>query len=615
MGRPYSKELKQLGSTASWAHQVDISRLVSFVQESADLPLIAVGSGGSSTAAHFAALLHRERHRQFARHATPLELLTNEPGLGDAAVLVASASGRNRDVLAALRTCIQAEVPALATITTRRPSPLAQSASAYSRSRVAEFSLPAGKDGYLATNSLLATMLVLARAYGFDPRVRVSDIESALPGDLVRRTVLVLHGGWASPVATDLESKLNESALAGALLADYRNFGHGRHLWLAKRSAETLVVALSTPDVSDLAGRTLALLPPATATLRLTSDHCGPAGTLDLLVQALLFVGALGRASGVDPGKPKVPSFGRKMYALPAGVAPPGITPVDRKHRRAPVRDQRTRAVLEVGHTAFLQRLRAAHIGAVAFDFDGTLSADRTKPVSDEVGRELARLARAGILVGLATGRGDSARTELRNALPKTAWKNVLVGYHNASEIGALDDDSVPRAATGSSSSLAELARRLRQDSVLRDLAEISESVDQLSIRPKTGLRLRPLSLMSHVLSLASDFARVYVVTSTHSVDVVTPGTSKLAVVRALKDRLRPPADVLSIGDRGAWPGNDFELLSGALTLSVDEPSTVADRCWNLAPPGVIGPEASAFYLNRLRVKNRVGRFNTKGLG
>jgi len=57
---------------------------------------------------------------------------------------------------------------------------------------------------------------------------------------------------------------------------------------------------------------------------------------------------------------------------------------------------------------------------------------------------------------------------------------------------------------------------------------------------------------------------------------------------------------VIRIGDRGMWPGNDFDLLSDRLGLSVDEVSRDPDHCWNLSPAGVLGPQATLHYLKRL---------------
>ena len=54
--------------------------------------------------------------------------------------------------------------------------------------------------------------------------------------------------------AIDLESKLTEAALMPVQVADFRNFAHGRHHWLAKRGGETAVLALvceSDAEVAD----------------------------------------------------------------------------------------------------------------------------------------------------------------------------------------------------------------------------------------------------------------------------------------------------------------------------------------------------------------------------
>jgi glucosamine 6-phosphate synthetase-like amidotransferase/phosphosugar isomerase protein len=212
---------------------------------------VAVGSGGSLTAAHFAALLHRRRHLTFARAATPLELFVSEPGLGKGAALLLSASGKNRDILAALAACTTSGTAALATLCTRRNSPLAAAAKSYARSHVFEEDLPAGEEGLLATNSLLATAVLLARAYGYTIPDRFQDsppdpgARAAFEG---RRLCVVLHGGFGSPAAVDLETKLNEAALVPAQSCDYRNFGHGRQLWLSRCPGEVVVVAVESPD-------------------------------------------------------------------------------------------------------------------------------------------------------------------------------------------------------------------------------------------------------------------------------------------------------------------------------------------------------------------------------
>jgi hypothetical protein len=59
MGEPFAKELAALADTYKWAREVARDPLVEFIGEAYARPLLAVGSGGSATAAQLAALLHR----------------------------------------------------------------------------------------------------------------------------------------------------------------------------------------------------------------------------------------------------------------------------------------------------------------------------------------------------------------------------------------------------------------------------------------------------------------------------------------------------------------------------------------------------------------------------
>ena len=71
----------------------------------------------------------------------------------------------------------------------------------------------------------------------------------------------MLHSPNARVGAIDLESKFTEAAIGNLHYADWRNFAHGRHHWLAKRGKESAIVALIGDDDEKLAERTLALIP------------------------------------------------------------------------------------------------------------------------------------------------------------------------------------------------------------------------------------------------------------------------------------------------------------------------------------------------------------------
>ena len=132
-----------------------------------------------------------------------------------------------------------------------------------------------------------------------------------------RPTTLVLHGPSTRVGAIDLESKFTEAALGHVQLADYRNFAHGRHHWLAKRSDTSAVLAFITDADRVLAERTLDLLPVDVPQARIVFDGSANAAMLASLLAALKITGWAGISRGIDPGRPGVPKFGRKLYHLP----------------------------------------------------------------------------------------------------------------------------------------------------------------------------------------------------------------------------------------------------------------------------------------------------------
>ena len=122
---------------------------------------------------------------------------------------------------------------------------------------------PAGKDGFLATNSVLGFTALLARAFSeeYDSGAEWNDVlEKVEPllqntsGTVAewhqvtaqlweRPTTLVLHGPATRIGAIHLESNFTEAALGNLQFTDYRNFAHGRHHWLAKRGHDSAVLA------------------------------------------------------------------------------------------------------------------------------------------------------------------------------------------------------------------------------------------------------------------------------------------------------------------------------------------------------------------------------------
>ncbi len=634
MGKPYAEELSALAATLYWSARCDLGRLLEGLSASFGKPLVAVGSGGSLTACRHLVALHRRMARQPARIATPLGFL--QEGINrDEAVWFVSAGGSNTDILKAFAACVAAEPRVVGTLCSDAQSPLARASEACSYCDLALFDLPTGKDGFLATNSLLAFCVLFTRAYEsliFDKAHEFTLSESLsqmvqknagrlaenlafMEHLLTRDTLVVLHSSATEAAAYDVESRFTEAALGWAQVADYRNFAHGRHHWLAKNESDTAVLAFVSPEDRDLASNTLATLPASVPTLRIDLADNWRQAALEAIVASQYLAQWKGRIKGIDPGQPGVPAFGHHIYKLEYQCAHDlDIDRIDVSTRLILERKTRQRFenLVTIGVLrewlrdldAYRKKLASSHFAAVVFDYDGTLVGPRkrTAPPEPDIVVELRRLLESGAIIGIATGRGVSVRDAVRNVLPQELWNQVYVGYYNGAEIIVLSDDSAPHRAGPMCQELAAITRELRRHRELGSLAQQTDRPHQITLEPKRTVPENLLWTLTNEVVVAMGIPGVRVVRSSHSADVLAPGVSKRNVVERIWDVAgRSLGEPLCIGDHGCWPGNDFELLAGVHSLSVDESNGSPDRCWNLALPGSRGTSATREYLLRLR--------------
>ena len=624
--------MEKLAATFACVARADIKPLQQAVGAARLSSLQAIGSGGSLTAAHALAGLHQRYTDLLAAVATPLEAVDN-PLDGEVATWLLSAGGKNPDIMAAAKTLILREPRHLGVLCGSSDSPLAQLCRQHPYVDLLLYPSPAGKDGFLATNSLLGFTALLTRAYAVEfgsdadwqdtvkhmtpllGNAAVTEAWEAAMGPLwTRPTTLVLHGPATRVGAIDLESKFTEAALGHLQLADYRNFAHGRHHWLAKRSEASAVLAFITSADRVLAERTLDLIPRHVPRARIVFDGGPSAVALASVLAALRIAGWAGYTRGIDPGRPGIPNFGRKLYNLKL-PRPPSVTESLRLTpraaaaiaRKAGVAHHRLSALNELGRwrealADFLARLRAADFAAIVLDYDGTMvdTRRRSEPMEPELAGELARLAAAGAHIGIATGRGKSVRRDLQKCLPDDLWHRVLVGYYNGAELARLDDNSAPARTERVCPALRPLADALHRQPEIAEFACKEERSSQITLRAN-GMRECRLWDLVHQVVMTPGIPRVAVTRSGHSVDIVPSGVSKLNVVRQLRGTVGD--DILVMGDRGRWPGNDYDLLSEPFALGVDEISADPTTCWHLGKPGQRGPAVTLDYLSALTAR------------
>jgi hydroxymethylpyrimidine pyrophosphatase-like HAD family hydrolase len=226
---------------------------------------------------------------------------------------------------------------------------------------------------------------------------------------------------------------------------------------------------------------------------------------------------------------------------------------------------------------------------------------ERFTPLRTEIIDALTVLLRHNISIGIASGRGKSVRRQMQDSIAHSLWQKIWVGYYNGAQVSLLSDDTTPDISCAAESSIDLLDKELRADSLIPEIAQMTTRPSQITLEPRDAT-LSTAELWSLVSRAVERHASLRVVFSTHSVDIIPADVSKLAVLRKLKEQLSDKQEILCVGDLGQYPGNDFELLRSRYSLSCDQASADPQSCWNLAPPAVYGPQATLYYIQRMKI-------------
>lgn len=627
----YENELLQLGETYRLALAADITRVKAAVAGASESSIIGVGSGGSFTVASLLCNLHETYTGRVSRPSTPLEIICNPTLASSSPIFLISAEGKNPDIIESLQRARMHSARPVHVLTNRKQSPLAECSSQLTDISMHVFEM-AHKDGYLATNSLLMDATLIARAYGEldDDRnqmpesidelglgdVRIGDwlasAESFIAQASRRQGLIVTFSPLLRAVASDLESKLAESALLHCQIADLRSFAHGRHLWLAERPDDCAILALVEPSLENLWAGMRELLPTEVPTLTMPCGGARPRDLLAGLVAQMRLVSAIARHKGSDPGRPEVPQFGRDLHyikisdLIPAPPEQPGSSEQSKYEvLGAHWPSVERQASMRRSKDDFVESLERQAFRAVVFDYDGTLcSSQRSdRPPPERIVTHLKGLINAGIIVAIASGRGGSIQEEIQKCLPEGHWSKVQVGLYNA---GYISDLATPpgdeRPTSEFLSHVTRITRRLAALGVPIETIRTTHPY-QVSVRFRTGVDTGSnwFVIADALRQAGLDMSRV--VRSKHSVDILAPGIDKSHLVAHIIQNFKiDPYEILTMGDQGAWPGNDASLLEHKYSLSVDVPSRRLDRGWKLAPNHKRDVDATLWYLERIQL-------------
>lgn len=633
MGKDYKKELSNLDSVYQNAYVSNVQLISGFLHKYSNSIFWGVGSGGSYSVARIFEFLCAKAG-WIAKSITPLELYLYDAQLRDSAAILFTASGRNADSINAYRFLGEIETEGLLTCCMRVEAPLKKLQKDNLHSFYFEHKMPVMKDGYLAVESLVASSTLLCKAFEtatnnpffklpkqFDWHTKIID-SSLLRFILSRETIIVLHGGITTPSAIDLESKFSETALGNIQLVDFRNFAHGRHYWLSNRKESTGIVAIVGTHEQELATKTLELLPNGIPILRYDVNDNSIVGLLDSLDFVFELVLQSGIIRGINPGKPKVDDFGKKLYHLRNNICENDQFNQREKHieqmaiyRKCNVQYKLHERTYLCAASEYLKSLRAKCFYGIVFDYDGTLHNKERKSITEQrIFEKINSFLANKVKIGIATGRGKSVRKELQQVISADYWKDVVIAYYNGGCLGTLDDELCPnKSGKRVSQEFLQLSDYLRS-------INLPTSIKVDGLDDNNPFQITVLGTDKHIKSyiemikcFCAEAKRLKLIESSHSIDIIPASSSKNNIFDFWAQQNLSKNDFLSIGDSGQLGGNDYELLSGKCGLSVDRVSDSYYSCWNYAKPGFRNLEATLFYLEKIDVLND-GRFTIRRL-
>ena len=528
-----------------------------------------VGSGGSLALAKMWQLIHESNGFGLARTITPYEYFfsKSKPDI----VIIFSASGKNHDILNVFKNAINQGCKILI-FTTSPKSALVRLSKEHPTQSVTIYpSKNTPRDGFLTVNSVIAIsclMIQLEKIFmGNDFHVE-SPVAQAidhhannklnLNGDISNTTFQIISSEWGAPAGLDIESRLAESGISPCFLTDPRNFGHGRFLWLEIKKTSTNIIIFHSPASRSFINRFERTIQPSTVPCYIVnSPYNNSLAAVYCLIRSILLFGELSRKIKIDPGKPEVPEWGRKLHRLQLRQTKSGdfLNPKPKFNKSS------------------FPALSMSFSGVV-LDMDGTLvnTKDRFNPIKEEIIEEIERLLHDGIILGIATGRGFSSVKILKNQISDRFHDKIIMGLYNGTLLTRLSEESKNF-----------LCHWPLQSIITPFVKKIISDKVKMSARP-TQISLRNISksekekvLEEISTNLGQHLPFIKIKGSGHSIDILPFWATKITVVQAVFEIIK--SNILCVGDQGQIGGNDEELLGWTPSICVGKSRPVSNQC------------------------------------
>ena len=326
----FSECMQSIPEILEWVDKQDTSGLQTFLFCNPQTPLICSASGGSFSSAVYASMLY-SANKGVGKAVTPLMFASlSYQTLNGVKVLVLSQSGNGCDVEYVAQKAVR-HTPRMTACITKYYSGKSNRIVDIIRKWSNHWFMYnwSDYDGFISTLSPFAMFGLLYKAFTdnkiidnlkmdlrpehcfkYETKKHTNEVK---PFNEIRN-YMVLYSGWGEPIAYDFESKMVESGYASVQLCDYRNFTHGRFIFLSNHIEDTALVLLVTPrekqfiddliynGTTNMGGREL--FPKNIQIVTIETEYDTPLASIDLLIKECIFFSEVGKAYGYNPCDP-----------------------------------------------------------------------------------------------------------------------------------------------------------------------------------------------------------------------------------------------------------------------------------------------------------------------
>lgn len=329
----FEDSLARIPEALVWAEKQDVERLRRFFIENSNIPLYCFSSGGASSALEYAALLY-ETNQGMAKTLTPLMMASiSDRALQRAKILIVTSDGDGWDEKYTSRRAALINPDGVAAIVRDGGVDnyvIKQLKKVTTNWFVYQWLTQPGS--FIATVETICKFGLFYKAFTNDSEIKSKlDInlnpnacftyqarkEGNVPELKQIKNFIVLYSGWSKPVATDFECKMIECGFASVQLCDYRNFCHGRFIFVSKHLEDSALVLFLTPREQQFAKDLILdavtwmdkedIFPKNTPIVKIETRFDSPIATIDLMVKMQVFFNEVAKSFGDEPCDPSNP--------------------------------------------------------------------------------------------------------------------------------------------------------------------------------------------------------------------------------------------------------------------------------------------------------------------